>query len=147
MRLLSISDVIQLLCRYKRVPLNSSSSSLAWLHSIMTQSKISSRTGPLMCMSGQGKTRLIFTCNIANICRPFGRGAPDRRFLSQTSSIDFLIGQGFDFNKLFKEGVPYLLPSEIDKLKEGLKERQENKRRLSQVDQSENLKVRVPELN
>jgi len=77
--------------------------------------------------------------------RPVGRGAPDRRFLSQTSSIDFLIGQGFDFNKLFKEGVSYLLPSELDKLKEGLKERQENKRRLSQVDQSENLKVRVPE--
>ena len=80
-----------------------------------------------------------------NACRPFGRGAPDRRFLSQTSSIDFLIGQGFDFNKLFKEGVPYLLPSELDKLKEGLKERQENKRRLSQVDHSENLQVRVPE--
>jgi len=77
--------------------------------------------------------------------RPFGRGAPDRRFLSQTSSIDFLIGQGFDFNKLFKEGVSYLLPSELEKLKEGLKERQENKRRLSQADQSENLKVRVPE--
>ena len=79
------------------------------------------------------------------IIRPFGRGVPDRRFLSQTSSIDFLIGQGFDFNKLFKEGVSYLLPSELDKLREGLKERQENKRRLSQVDQTENLKVRVPQ--
>ena len=86
---------------------------------------------------------LLFIFSI--IIRPFGRGVPDRRFLSQTSSIDFLIGQGFDFNKLFKEGVSYLLPSELDKLKEGLKERQENKRRLSQVDQTENLKVRVPQ--
>ena len=95
------------------------------------------------------KVDLFFDLSVSSLaiisCRPFGRGAPDRRFLSQTSSIDFLIGQGFDFNKLFKEGVPYLLPSEIEKLKEGLKERQENKRRLSQVDQSENLKVRVPE--
>ena len=65
-------------------------------------------------------------CTIGHIIRPFGRGAPDRRFLSQTSSIDFLIGQGFDFNKLFKEGVSYLLPSELEKLKEGLKERQES---------------------
>ena len=77
--------------------------------------------------------------------RPAGRGAPDRRFLSQTSSIDFLIGQGFDFNKLFKEGVPFLLPSELDKQREGLRERQENRRRLNQVEQPENLKVRVPE--
>jgi len=77
--------------------------------------------------------------------RPLGRGAPDRRFLSQTSSIDFLIQQGFDFNKLFKEGVSYILPSELEKLKEGLTERQENKRRLSQVDHTENLKVLVPE--
>ena len=76
--------------------------------------------------------------------RPLGRGAPDRRFLSQTSSIDFLIQQGFDFNKLFKEGVSYILPSELEKLKEGLIERQENKRRLSQVDHTENLKVLVP---
>jgi len=77
--------------------------------------------------------------------RPAGRGAPDRRFLSQTSSIDFLIGQGFDFNKLFKEGVPYLMPSELDKQREGLRERQEIRRRLNQVEQPENLKVRVPE--
>ena len=77
--------------------------------------------------------------------RPAGRGAPDRRFLSQTSSIDFLIGQGFDFNKLFKEGVPYLMPSELDKQREGLRERQEIRRRLNQAEQPENLKVRVPE--
>ena len=136
---------MRLMCRYRRVHLNSYLSSSASLLSIMTQPKISSRTEPTMCMFGQGKPCGFGLLLNIYINRPVGRGAPDRRFLSQTSSIDFLIGQGFDFNKLFKEGVSYLLPSELDKLKEGLKERQENKRRLSQVDQSENLKVRVPE--
>ena len=34
--------------------------------------------------------------------RPYMRIAPDVRFMCQTSSIDFLIQQNFDFNKLFK---------------------------------------------
>ena len=34
--------------------------------------------------------------------RPCSRNAPDPRFLCQTSSIDFLTNQNFDFNKLFK---------------------------------------------
>ena len=36
--------------------------------------------------------------------RPYSRTAPDTRFMCQTSSIDFLTQQDFDFNKLFKEG-------------------------------------------
>ena len=32
-------------------------------------------------------------------------GSPDPKFLSQASSIGFLVAQGFDFNKLFKEGI------------------------------------------
>ena len=30
------------------------------------------------------------------------------RFLCQTTSIDFLSNQKFDFNKLFRDGVSYL---------------------------------------
>ena len=56
--------------------------------------------------------------------RPSGRMYPDPRFLCQTSSVDFLINQGFDFNKLFKDGIPYLRLSEEQKLKESLIERQ-----------------------
>ena len=37
------------------------------------------------------------------------------------------------------------MPSELDKQREGLRERQEIRRRLNQVEQPENLKVRVPE--
>lgn len=35
---------------------------------------------------------------------PRGRPGPERIFLSQSSSLDFLASQGFDFNKLIREG-------------------------------------------
>ncbi|ESO93334.1 hypothetical protein LOTGIDRAFT_216162, partial [Lottia gigantea] len=35
--------------------------------------------------------------------RPYSHQAPDRRFMCQSSSIDFLVSQGFDFNKVFYE--------------------------------------------
>ncbi|GLH08416.1 Poly(A)-specific ribonuclease PARN [Gryllus bimaculatus] len=56
--------------------------------------------------------------------RPFSRSAPDPRFLCQSSSLDFLVSQGFDFNKLFKEGIPYLTEAEEKKLREQLEEKQ-----------------------
>jgi len=34
--------------------------------------------------------------------RPYTKGAPDPKFMCQTSSLDFLSSQNFDFNKLFK---------------------------------------------
>ncbi|XP_067005906.1 poly(A)-specific ribonuclease PARN [Anabrus simplex] len=55
--------------------------------------------------------------------RPFSRSAPDHRFLCQSSSIAFLISQGFDFNKTFKEGIPYLRDAEEKKLRENLEEK------------------------
>jgi len=63
--------------------------------------------------------------------RPYNRQAPDPRFLCQTTSIDFLIQQGFDFNKLYGEGISYLRPAEIEKLRAGVLERQATHRRLS----------------
>lgn len=35
---------------------------------------------------------------------PRGRPGPEKMFLCQSSSLDFLASQGFDFNKLIKEG-------------------------------------------
>ncbi|KAK7112946.1 poly(A)-specific ribonuclease PARN-like [Littorina saxatilis] len=52
--------------------------------------------------------------------RPYTRQAPDKRFLCQSSSIDFLVQQGFDFNKLFREGIPFLMPTEEDVMRESL---------------------------
>ncbi|CAG5088781.1 Similar to PARN: Poly(A)-specific ribonuclease PARN (Bos taurus) [Cotesia congregata] len=48
--------------------------------------------------------------------RPFNRAAPDCRFMCQASSIVFLASQGFDFNKLFRDGIPYLTTSDEEKL-------------------------------
>ncbi|XP_076248460.1 poly(A)-specific ribonuclease PARN isoform X2 [Calliopsis andreniformis] len=56
--------------------------------------------------------------------RPLHRAAPDSRFMCQASSISFLASQGFDFNKLFNMGIPYLTMSEEEKLVKRLEERQ-----------------------
>ena len=64
--------------------------------------------------------------------RPCARNAPDPRFLCQTSSIDFLTNQNFDFNKLFKHGVSYLRPGELQKLTDTLRGRQEQRRQSLQ---------------
>jgi len=42
---------------------------------------------------------------------------PDKTFSCQSSSIDFLVAQGFDFNKAFKDGIPYLTTVEEMHLK------------------------------
>lgn len=44
--------------------------------------------------------------------------------MCQASSISFLITQGFDFNKLFNLGIPYLTTSEEEKLLKRLEGRQ-----------------------
>jgi len=68
--------------------------------------------------------------------RPNNRQAPDPRFLCQTSSLDFLISQNFDFNKLIKDGISYLRPMEVEKLRSATLERQEYIRGLNTPDQN-----------
>ncbi|EFN75773.1 poly(A)-specific ribonuclease PARN [Harpegnathos saltator] len=53
--------------------------------------------------------------------------APDCRFMCQASSIAFLASQNFDFNKLFKHGIPYLNINEEEKLIKRMEERQRQK--------------------
>ncbi|XP_066593445.1 poly(A)-specific ribonuclease PARN-like isoform X2 [Prorops nasuta] len=55
--------------------------------------------------------------------RPLNRSAPDCRFMCQASSISFLANQGFDFNKLFKLGIPYLTTAEEEKLSKRLEDK------------------------
>lgn len=52
------------------------------------------------------------------------KGAPDRMFRCQASSLQFLSQHGFDFNKLFSQGVSYLRAEEAAQLSEALNERQ-----------------------
>nr|CAB3264978.1 poly(A)-specific ribonuclease PARN [Phallusia mammillata] len=51
-------------------------------------------------------------------------GVPDRIFSCQSSSLDFLTKQGFDFNKAFKNGIPYLRPNEEATVRATLEEKQ-----------------------
>lgn len=50
--------------------------------------------------------------------KPFNRSSPDVKFVCQSSSIDFLANQGFDFNKVFCKGIPYLNQEEERQLRE-----------------------------
>ncbi|XP_076004091.1 poly(A)-specific ribonuclease PARN [Genypterus blacodes] len=55
--------------------------------------------------------------------KPFSRTSPDIKFICQSSSIDFLASQGFDFNKVFRHGIPYLNQEEEAQLREQTEER------------------------
>ncbi|XP_034043619.1 poly(A)-specific ribonuclease PARN isoform X2 [Thalassophryne amazonica] len=55
--------------------------------------------------------------------KPFNRTSPDIKFICQSSSIDFLASQGFDFNKVFCHGIPYLNQEEEAQLREQAEER------------------------
>ncbi|KAF7662368.1 hypothetical protein LDENG_00237460 [Lucifuga dentata] len=55
--------------------------------------------------------------------KPFNRTSPDIKFICQSSSIDFLASQGFDFNKVFCHGIPYLNQDEETQLREQTEER------------------------
>nr|AGC92706.2 poly(A)-specific ribonuclease PARN-like protein [Heliconius erato] len=55
---------------------------------------------------------------------PRGRPGPDKIFLCQSSSLDFLSSQGFDFNKLIREGISYMSEPIESRLRENLTERQ-----------------------
>ncbi|XP_066249816.1 poly(A)-specific ribonuclease PARN-like [Euwallacea similis] len=65
--------------------------------------------------------------NFYTFRRPINKFIQDQRFLCQTSSVDFLIGNGFDFNKLFKDGIPYLNNVEEEKCRVTLEEQKRKK--------------------
>ncbi|XP_076803650.1 poly(A)-specific ribonuclease PARN-like isoform X2 [Clavelina lepadiformis] len=52
------------------------------------------------------------------------QGVPDRIFSCQSSSLDFLTAQGFDFNKAFKKGIPFLHQNEESNVRSALEEKQ-----------------------
>ncbi|XP_072932243.1 poly(A)-specific ribonuclease PARN-like [Epargyreus clarus] len=55
---------------------------------------------------------------------PRGRPGLDRLFLCQGSSLDFLASQGFDFNKLIREGISFMTEPDETRLREALREKQ-----------------------
>ncbi|KAF3687931.1 Poly(A)-specific ribonuclease PARN [Channa argus] len=72
----------------------------------------------------QKKSKYITkTFNFYIFPKPFNRSSPDLKFICQSSSIDFLASQGFDFNKVFCHGIPYLNHEEEAQLREQTEER------------------------
>ena len=63
-------------------------------------------------------------------------GYPDRIFSCQSSSIDFLINQSFDFNKVFKKGLPYLRLTEEASVCAILKQKQERRESIGNTNLS-----------
>ncbi|XP_073447184.1 poly(A)-specific ribonuclease PARN isoform X2 [Aquarana catesbeiana] len=66
---------------------------------------------------------IIKSFNFYVFPKPFNRNSPDKKFVCQSSSIDFLANQGFDFNKVFRKGIPYLNQEEERQLREQYEER------------------------
>jgi poly(A)-specific ribonuclease len=85
------------------------------------------------------------TYNFYIFRRPINRNIPDQRFLCQTSSINFLTSQGFDFNKLFKSGISYLNVSEETDYRDKLEERQKIRNNQFSPQQSSSEVVPVPD--
>lgn len=87
------------------------------------------------------------TYNFFIFRRPVDRNIPDQRFLCQTTSIDFLISQGFDFNKLFKDGISYMNVNEEENYKNNIEEQRKKLTELKKDQQQgqNNSIISVPE--
>ncbi|KAK9508626.1 hypothetical protein O3M35_006146 [Rhynocoris fuscipes] len=88
-----------------------------------------------------GKRYSNKTYNFYLFPRQINRHARDRRFLCQASSLAFLAEHDFDFNKLFKEGIPYMTQSDEDHFREVMAEKQKWKEANANAS---NNKIPVP---
>ncbi|XP_046660583.1 LOW QUALITY PROTEIN: poly(A)-specific ribonuclease PARN-like [Homalodisca vitripennis] len=68
--------------------------------------------------------------------KPLSRQAPDCRFLCQASSLDFLASHGFNFNKLFNEGIPYLNKKDETTMRTKLDEARERRKSIGEKNNS-----------
>ncbi|XP_033105063.1 poly(A)-specific ribonuclease PARN-like [Anneissia japonica] len=68
--------------------------------------------------NGKSSKYTVYPFNFYVFPTPLNRHAPDPRFLCQSSSIDFLATHNFDFNKLFREGIPYLTSNNAHAMRE-----------------------------
>ncbi|KAL1497733.1 hypothetical protein ABEB36_008640 [Hypothenemus hampei] len=78
--------------------------------------------------------------------KPMNKYIQDQRFLSQTTSIDFLINQGFDFNKLFKNGISYLNNCEEEKCRTFLEEQHRKRKESFSANTNRDI-IPIPEEN
>lgn len=85
--------------------------------------------------------------------RPYKKYGNDVKFSSQSSSIDFLAHQGFDFNKLFHKGISFMSRFNEEKAKEAIekemafymeKEQHHQQNLTKPADKSGESKVFIP---
>ncbi|XP_022101867.1 poly(A)-specific ribonuclease PARN-like [Acanthaster planci] len=80
---------------------------------------------------------LVYPFNFYVFPRPMiNSRKPDRRFLCQSSSMDFLASFNFDFNKVFRDGIPYLTKLQKESIKEHVKEKHALHQQESSASQS-----------
>uniref|UniRef100_A0A8C5PUU2 Poly(A)-specific ribonuclease n=1 Tax=Leptobrachium leishanense TaxID=445787 RepID=A0A8C5PUU2_9ANUR len=80
--------------------------------------------------------------------KPFNRNSTDKKFVCQSSSIDFLANQGFDFNKVFRNGIPYLNQEEERQLRDQYEEKRSQANgasSLSYISNAPKTPVNIPE--
>ncbi|KYN27188.1 Poly(A)-specific ribonuclease PARN [Trachymyrmex cornetzi] len=78
--------------------------------------------------------------------KPINRQVTDTRFMCQSSSIIFLANKDFDFNKLFKHGIPYLAASDEEKLVKRLEEKRKMKEENYTIPITDNDKPQIEEI-
>ncbi|XP_018342732.1 PREDICTED: poly(A)-specific ribonuclease PARN-like isoform X1 [Trachymyrmex septentrionalis] len=78
--------------------------------------------------------------------KPINRQITDTRFMCQSSSLIFLANKDFDFNKLFKHGIPYLTASDEEKLIKRLEEKRKVKEENYIIPITDNDKPQIEEI-
>ncbi|XP_072155303.1 poly(A)-specific ribonuclease PARN isoform X2 [Bemisia tabaci] len=80
----------------------------------------------------------IFPC-------PINRDVPDFRFRCQSSSLNFLACNNFDFNKLFKSGIPFLTHDAEQELLKDIEEREKQLNSSNLPNRPSETPIKIPD--
>nr|CAD7402014.1 unnamed protein product [Timema poppensis] len=96
-----------------------------------------------LCVFHYNKEKNSFThrgYNFYVFPRQFSQRSYDPQFRCSSSSLSFLISHGFDFNKLFKDGIHYTTDSQMEPLRANLEEKQKL-RNIKSLLQTESIPI------
>nr|CAD7586096.1 unnamed protein product [Timema genevievae] len=96
-----------------------------------------------LCVFHYNKDKNSFThrgYNFYVFPRQFSQRSYDPQFRCSSSSLSFLISHGFDFNKLFKDGIHYTTDSQMEPLRANLEEKQKL-RNIKSLLQTESIPI------
>nr|CAD7399233.1 unnamed protein product [Timema cristinae] len=96
-----------------------------------------------LCVFHYNKEKNSFThrgYNFYVFPRQFSQRSYDPQFRCSSSSLSFLISHGFDFNKLFKDGIHYTTDLQMEPLRANLEEKQKL-RNMKSLFQTESIPI------